>query len=204
MILSNTAIFEALDDGRLVITPEPAPRLATPGGEKPPYSTCSVDLTLGPDLQVANPGLQLTADVRGGAVAATLAAITKSVRIDSEQGWKLLPGQFVLGQTAERVHLRLPADLDQWPEGTPVLAARVEGRSSFARFGVMVHFTAPTIHAGFEGPITLEIMCHSETPFTLYPGMKICQLILEPLIGTPFESESQFQHQDTPAGQRVN
>lgn len=203
MILSNTAIFEALDDGRLAITREPAPRLAVPGGSKPPYSTCSVDLTLDQNLQVENPGLQLTADVRGGAVAETLAAISKSVTIDADQGWKLLPGQFVLGRTAERVHLRLPDELDVRAEGKPVLAARVEGRSSFARFGVMVHFTAHTIHAGFEGPITLEIMCHSETPFTLYPGMPICQLILEPLIGSPVESQSQFQHQDTPAGQRL-
>lgn len=204
MILSNVAIFEALDDGRLSITPEPAPRLDEPGGEKSPYSTCSVDLTLGDNIQVPNEQLQVAADLRrGGAVAETLAAITTSAAIDLTQGWKLDPGRFVLGQTAERIHLRLPAELGQAADGKPVLAARVEGRSSLARFGVIIHFTAPTIHAGFEGPITLEMMCHSETPFTLYPGMPICQLILEPLVGMPVESVSQFQGQDAPTGERL-
>lgn len=203
MILSNVAIFEALDDGRLMISPEPAPRREQPGGERSPFSTCSVDLTLGNHLRVPDRELQVAADLRGGGgVAETLAAITSPVSIDPDQGWKLQPGKFVLGQTAERIHLRLPADLDERAAGRPILAARVEGRSSLARFGVIVHFTAPTIHAGFEGPITLEMLCHSETAFTLYPGMPICQLILEPLAGIPVESESQFQHQDTPTGER--
>lgn len=204
MILSNVAIFEALDDGRLSITPEPKPRLDEPGGEKSPYSTCSVDLTLGDSIQVPNRDLQVAADLRGGgSVAKTLAAITTSSPIDPEQGWKLDPGRFVLGQTAERIHLRLSHDFTPEAEGKPVLAARVEGKSSLARFGVIVHFTAPTIQAGFEGPITLEMMCHSETPFTLYPGMFICQLIIEPLVGIPVESVSQFQSQDRPTGERL-
>lgn len=203
MILSNEAIFEALDDGRVSITPEPRPRLNTPGGAESPYSTCSVDLTLSDLLHVPNPDVQLAADLRDrSAVASTLSALTTPRTIDPEQGWKLAPGKFVLAQTAERVHLRLRDELDDEIKDKPVLAARVEGRSSFARFGIIVHFTAPTIHAGFEGPITLEMMCHSETPFTLYPGMPVCQLILEPLLGEPIERESQFQHQDRPTGER--
>ena len=73
--------------------------------------------------------------------------------IDPAQGWKLGPGKFVLGQTAERVAVRLLDDMDEWPAGKPVLAARVEGRSSMARFGVIVRFAAPTIQAGFGGPL---------------------------------------------------
>lgn len=204
MILSNKAIFEALDDGRLVVTPEPQPRLDTPGGDESPYSTCSVDLTLSSVLHVPKPEVPLTVDLRPGQGAATaLAALTTRHEIDPVQGWKLEPGKFVLGQTEERVHLRLPDDLDDDAQAKPILAARVEGRSSFARFGIVVHFTAPTIHAGFEGHITLEMMCHSETPFTLYPGMAVCQLIVEPLLGVPIERPSQFQHQDTPTGERT-
>lgn len=204
MILSNAAIFEALDDGRVAITPEPSPRFDEPGGRESPYSTCSVDLTLSPRLHVPDQGIPLAADVRTGqGVSRALAALTTPDEIDPQQGWKLEPGKFVLGQTAERVHLRLPDDLDDRAAGKPILAARVEGRSSLARFGIIVHFTAPTIHAGFEGHITLEMMCHSETPFTLYPGMAVCQLILEPLLGAPIERPSQFQHQDTPTGERT-
>ena len=204
MILSNAAIFEALDDGRLAIMPEPGPRFDAPGGQESPYSTCSVDLTLSPLLHVPDPGVPLTTDLRTGrGVSQALAALTTPEEIDPRQGWKLEPGKFILGQTAERVHLRLPDDLDNRADGKPILAARVEGRSSLARFGIIVHFTAPTIHAGFEGHITLEMMCHSETPFTLYPGMAVCQLIVEPLLGVPIERPSQFQHQDTPTGERA-
>jgi dCTP deaminase len=65
------------------------------------------------------------------------------------------------------------------------LAARVEGKSSLARIGVGVHITAPTIHAGFEGQIRLEIMNHGHLPVTIKPGMRICQLIFEQTLGTP-------------------
>ena len=200
MILSDTAIFEALDDGRLAIAPEPAPRL----GNDSPFSTCSVDLTLSPRIQVpAETELGLVADLRAGRdVAGTLDVLTEPQEIDPRQGWRLNQAEFVLGQTAERVHLRLPSDLGDAAGGKPILAARVEGRSSLARFGLVVHFTAPTIHAGFEGHITLEMMCLSATPFTLYPGMRICQLIFEPLLGIPGTRESQFQHQDRPTGAR--
>ena len=203
MILSNAAIFEALDDGRLAITPEPTPRFDAPGGQESPYSTFSVDLTLSPLLHVPDAGVPLRADLSTGrGISRALAALTTAQEIDPSQGWRLDPGKFVLGQTAERVHLRLPDDLDDRAGDRPILAARVEGRSSLARFGIIVHFTAPTIHAGFEGHITLEMMCHSETSFTLYPGMAVCQLILEPLVGVPIERESQFQHQDSPTGER--
>ena len=77
MILSNAAIFEALDDGRLAITPEPEPRFDAPGGQESPYSTCSVDLTLSPLLHVPDAGVPLTADLRTGqGVSRALAALT--------------------------------------------------------------------------------------------------------------------------------
>jgi hypothetical protein len=79
-------------------------------------------------------------------------------------------------------------------EGRPVLAARVGGRSSFARCGVLVHFTAPSIHAGFVGTITLEIM-NLGPHAMLRPGMKICQLILEQVEGFPADAPSQFHGQ---------
>jgi len=65
------------------------------------------------------------------------------------------------------------------------LAARVEGKSSLARFGLGVHITAPTIHSGFALPIRLEIMNHGYLPIRLREGMKICQLIFELTLGTP-------------------
>ena len=100
------------------------------------------------------------------------------------EGFILKPGAFVLGWTEEQI--RLPH--------TSRLAARVEGRSSLARLGVGVHVTAPTIHAGFgatDDPhypgtrVRLEIWNCGPLHVCLEQGMKVCQLILEEVHGTP-------------------
>ena len=65
------------------------------------------------------------------------------------------------------------------------IAARVEGKSSLARLGIGIHVTAPIIHAGFKGPIQLEICNHGPFKVRLLPGMRICQLIFEQTMGTP-------------------
>lgn len=103
---------------------------------------------------------------------------------------------FVLGRTLERVELPIRS------RGT-CLAARIEGRSSYARCGMLVHFTAPTIHAGFAGTITLEIVNLGPLPIMLTPGAPICQLIIEQVDGVPFRNDSQFQDQSTAGGKRV-
>jgi dCTP deaminase len=82
------------------------------------------------------------------------------------------------------------------------LAARVEGKSSYARCGLLVHFTAPTIHAGYAGTITLELINFGPIPIALYPGAPICQLIIEQVHGIPFRNDSQFQNQSHPSGKR--
>jgi dCTP deaminase len=101
----------------------------------------------------------------------------------------------VLGKTLERVELPI---LDN---GTS-LAARVEGKSSYARCGLLVHFTAPTVHAGFAGTITLELINLGPLDIALYPSMPICQLIIEQVSGIPFRNDSQFQNQVRAGGGR--
>jgi hypothetical protein len=78
------------------------------------------------------------------------------------------PQEFLLGITHERVHL----------PSSSRLCARVEGRSTLARLGLGVHVTAPTIHAGWNGKIALEIAHHGNVPIRLAPGLRICQLIV--------------------------
>ncbi len=102
------------------------------------------------------------------------------------------PNKFVLGITTERVGLPLI------PGQT--LAARIEGKSSAARCGLLVHFTAPTVHAGWDGPLALEMINLGYADFTLRPGMSIAQLILEVVLGDPNENPSQFQGQSKPSG----
>src|SRR5262249_55912295 len=101
--------------------------------------------------------------------------------------------KFVLGRTRERVHLPIR-------EEGKTLAARVEGKSSRARCGLLVHFTAPTVHAGFEGTITLEMINLGAYPILLFPGMEICQLIIERVEGLPSPAPSQFHLQRTAVG----
>lgn len=106
----------------------------------------------------------------------------------------IAPGELLLAQTCERIELPTASRL----------AARVEGRSSLARMGLGVHVTAPTIHSGFRGQITLEITNHGTLPMRLTPGMRICQLIVEILFGTPKGAMTgRFQDQTSVIGKAV-
>lgn len=193
MILSNDGIQNAIDAGDLVITPEPSPR--RPGGNQRscPYDTCSVNLRLGSQISIPRKGNPITLDLRAGGVSRFLTQLYETKTIDAEGGYALRPNMFILGQTLEKVKLPIR------PE-RPCYAARIEGRSSFARIGLLVHFTAPTVHAGFEGTITLEIINLAEYPISIFPGMEICQLIIEGVSSSPFMNPSEFQSQTTPTG----
>jgi dCTP deaminase len=195
MILSNVAIHQAMDDGVLSIDPEPLPRFNSLADQTSPYDTSSVNLRLSADLNIADEKKPYAFDLRtSGGLPSFLRGAYRSHKIDPQGGFILNPNVFVLGSTVEVVSLRmLPAKR--------VLAARVEGRSSFARCGLLVHFTAPTIKAGFSGTITLEILNLGTQAIVLYPGMPICQLIFEVVDGMPLNAaESRFQGQRTPAG----
>ncbi len=109
--------------------------------------------------------------------------------LTEDQPLVLAPGRFILARTHERVGLPLFEDADK------SLAARIEGKSSYARCGLLVHFTAPTIHAGFEGAITLEIMNLGTYSISLRGQMSICQLIIKEVRGVPFRKDSQFHGQ---------
>ena len=92
--------------------------------------------------------------------------LTEPVEIDDDGVFMLHPGEFVLGSTLERVGI--PDDL----------VARVEGKSSLGRLGLLIHSTAGFVDAGFDGHITLELSNVANLPITLYPSMKIGQLSL--------------------------
>lgn len=193
MILSNVEIHRALDDGRLVITPEPLPRHPTIG-EHCPYDTHSVDLKLADEISVPREG-QFTYDLtQPGRIADTIAGHSEQKKLTKEQPFNLPPFRFVLGRTVERIELPIA------PEASTCLAARIEGKSSRARFGILVHFTAPTVHPGWAGTLTLEIINLGPANVLLVPGMYIGQLIIEEVKGCPVDRPSEFQGQSTPVG----
>ena len=90
--------------------------------------------------------------------------LTRVVEAQGEEPFILHPGEFVLGSTFEVVSL--PDDL----------AARVEGKSSLGRLGLLTHATAGFVDPGFSGHVTLELANVATLPIKLYPGMKIGQL----------------------------
>lgn len=119
--------------------------------------------------------------------------MSETQQLTSDHPFVLRPNRLVLGRTLEKVSLPITAD-------GQALAARVEGKSSYACCGLLIHFTAPTIHAGFMGTITLELINLGPCNISLYPGTPICQLILEEVRGVPFRNDSQFQNQARPGG----
>ncbi|GMA41174.1 dCTP deaminase [Mobilicoccus caccae] len=90
--------------------------------------------------------------------------LTRLVEVESDDAFVLHPGEFVLGSTYETVCL--PDDI----------AARVEGKSSLGRLGLLTHATAGFVDPGFDGHVTLELSNVATLPIKLYPGMKIGQL----------------------------
>lgn len=90
--------------------------------------------------------------------------LTRLVEVGADEAFILHPGEFVLGATYERV--TLPADV----------AARLEGKSSLGRLGLLTHSTAGFIDPGFSGHVTLELSNVSTLPIKLWPGMKIGQV----------------------------
>ncbi|MFW7414682.1 dCTP deaminase [Demequina sp. SO4-18] len=90
--------------------------------------------------------------------------LTRLIEVDDARPFVLHPGEFVLGSTYESV--TLPDDI----------AARLEGKSSLGRLGLLTHSTAGFIDPGFEGNVTLELSNTATLPINLWPGMKIGQL----------------------------
>jgi dCTP deaminase len=118
---------------------------------------------------------QIVCPATKGYVFSEFAKAYSDLKEIAGEGYVMEPGHFVLGWTEENIELPTQARL----------AARVEGKSSLARLGIGIHITAPTIHAGFKGPIQLEICNHGKLRVKLLPGMPVCQLIFEQTLGTP-------------------
>ncbi len=123
-------------------------------------------------------------------------ALTEQVEIGDEEPFILHPGEFVLGSTLERV--RLPDDL----------VARLEGKSSLGRLGLLIHSTAGFIDPGWDGHVTLELSNVANLPITIYYGMKIGQIsfmqLTEPALA-PYGSSklgSKYQGQRGPTPSR--
>jgi dCTP deaminase len=122
--------------------------------------------------------------------------LTRFVEVASDEAFILHPGEFVLGSTYE--YVSLPNDI----------AARLEGKSSLGRLGLLTHSTAGFVDPGFQGHVTLELSNVATLPIKLWPGMKIGQLCFFQLSSpseNPYGSEkygSRYQGQRGPTASR--
>lgn len=187
MILSNLSILEAIKQRFLMIE-----NLAGVDPACAPFNTSSVDLRLGHEIIIPKRAKK-PLDLRCSYPGEMLYRTSKRVQISESKPYRLKPYTFVLGTTVEKV--AFPRN----PNG-PCYSARVEGKSSRARFGLLVHMTAPTIHCDFTGLITLEIMNVGPTDIWLHPSVYICQLIVEQVDQQPYSAPNQFIGQQNPIG----
>jgi dCTP deaminase len=149
MILSDVTIREELAAGRIIIDP------LGEGALQP----SSVDLHVDRYFRVFRNHTTPYIDPKQ-----RQEDLTELVEVREGESFILHPGEFVLGSTLERV--ALPEDL----------VARLEGKSSLGRLGLLIHSTAGFVDAGWDGHLTLELSNVATLPIALYPGMKIGQI----------------------------
>jgi dCTP deaminase len=149
VILSDRSIREALASGRILIDPL----------DDTAVQPSSVDLHVDHFFRVFRNDTTPFIDPKE-----SQEDLTELVEVPSEKPFILHPGEFVLGSTLERVGL--PDDL----------VARLEGKSSLGRLGLLIHSTAGFVDAGWDGHLTLELSNVANLPIAIYPGMKIGQI----------------------------
>ena len=176
-VLSDRDIRAAIDSGAVVARPyDPAD-----------LQPSSVDLHLDSRFRVFHNNRYAFIDVRS-----PQPDLTELVTVEEEQAFILHPGEFVLAQTLEWVEL--PVDL----------VARLEGRSSLGRIGLLIHSTAGYVDPGWKGNLTLELSNVANLPIALYYGMKIGQITFEKMssaVERPYGSKelgSKYQGQSEP------
>jgi len=149
MILSDRSIKDGVAQGRIVITPY----------DESLIQPASVDIRLDGRFRVFRNYKYTCIDPK-----AAQDELTEMVTVGEDEPFIVHPGEFILGNTVERISLG------------DDLVARLEGKSSLGRLGLIVHATAGYIDPGFTGNITLELSNVANLPIKLYPGMKIGQI----------------------------
>ncbi|HPU43936.1 MAG TPA: dCTP deaminase [Dictyoglomaceae bacterium] len=185
MILSDRDIKSYIQEGKLIIDPIDNP--------KSQIQPSSIDLRLG------NTFLHFKVEGRAfiDPTKDSLQDLMGTIEVEDGKPFFLRPGEFVLGTTIETI--KLPEDL----------VARVDGRSSLGRLGVIVHATAGYVDPGFCGQITLELSNINHVPIALYPGMRICQISFYTLTSpaeTPYYKKegSKYQNQKGPTASKLD
>ena len=158
MVLSDQDILRYIEDERIRIKPEI--------DHTTQLSSCSVDFRLGNTFMVFEHSRYSFIDPRS---PVSVAESMRKIVIAPGEAFMIHPGDFVLASTIESIEL--PDDL----------LGRLEGRSSMARLGIIVHSTAALFEPGWIGTATMELGNLGRIAVALYPGMRICSFTFEQL-----------------------
>ncbi len=186
MVLSDRDIKKALKSGRIKITPKPD--LQTSLG------SCSIDLRLGKRFRIFEHSRFPFIDPINAKFASNM---MKEVTVKNGEPFILQPGDFVLATTIES--FTLPNNL----------LARLEGRSSLGRLGIVVHSTASIFDPGWDGVVVMELGNLGRMPVALYPGMRICALTFEELtspVDVPYgkKKSAKYAGQKSPEASKIS
>lgn len=185
MVLSDGDIKHALSAKTIRISPKP--------NLKTQLGSCSIDLRLGKKFRVFNYSKVPYIDPNN---PKTTQEMMSEVRVRDKEPFILQPGDFILATTMESFTL---------PEN---ILARLEGRSSLGRLGIVVHSTASVFDPGWEGVAVLELGNLGRMPVALYPGMRICALTFEELKNpsvVPYNKKknAKYVHQSAPEPSKI-
>lgn len=191
MRLCDRDIIAAMNDGRIRLDPRPDDRM---------ISGVSVDLCLGHRFRVFSSHTIPYIDLSGSREQVNLAVekvMGDEIYISGQETFVLHPGELALGITLESI--TLPDDLVGW----------LDGRSSLARLGLMVHVTAHRIDPGWSGNIVLEFFNSGKLPLALRPGMAIGAMSFETLTGPaqrPYTTrgDAKYRGQSGPLASRIS
>jgi dCTP deaminase len=157
-VLGREAILQAIERGTITVTPFDPERLGP----------ASLDLTLAPTFRVFRKVHEVI-EVREHT---DYRQLTEKIAVPRGQHILIMPGETVLGITQER--LRLGPGLCGW----------LEGRSRFARLGLMVHISAPFMGPGIDSQQVLEMSNFGPAPLAVHPGTAVCQFVFQQLQGS--------------------
>jgi len=182
-VLSDVTISESIKKGLLVVEPFVRDHL----------QPSSIDLQLNPQVRIFKILHQAFIDVHDNQIK----EVTELLTVDQVEGLIIDPGDFLLGSTVE--YFEVP----------DTLVARIEGRSSLGRIGIIIHSTAGYVDPGFKGNITLEITNIGNIPVKIYPFMRIAQISFAQLstpAARPYGTKglsSKYQNQSGPVASKI-
>ncbi len=186
MILSDTDIRKALNDGRIKITPKPDLKIQ--------LGPCAVDFHLDKYFKIFNHSKYPYIDPRNPEVSTEL---MKEIVVKDKEAFIMRPGEFCLATTVESLEL------------SDDLLGRLEGRSSLGRIGIIVHSTAARFDPGWVGKPVMELGNIGVMPVALYPDMRICSFTFEELsspvaVNYKMRKSSKYVGQKAPIASRLS